>query len=60
MKASEDLMGVLHGHLTQKLIEKVCDEDAGPSWASIATKFLKDNEITCNIQANQDTNMLSS
>ena len=58
-RATEGTLSDLHEAVAQQLLNKVSDEDSHASWTSIAIKFLKDNEITCSIEDNQDTSALS-
>lgn len=58
-RATEDDLGVLHRKVANVLLENLETEDGpSPSMISIATKFLKDNDITCSIQDNQDMSAL--
>ena len=67
-KATESKMNDLHGLLCEILIkqvgETVIDEDGteicivSPAILSIAAKFLKDNEITCDVRNDNNMNNL--
>ena len=60
-KASESALGSLHSRVAEVLIDNLETEDGPiPSIISIAVKFLKDNEITCSIQDNQDMSALNN
>lgn len=61
MKASEENLGDLHLEVSKVLRNNLEDEDgrANSSILSLSIRFLKDNEITCSIADNQDTQMLS-
>jgi len=60
-RASEKELGRLHSALAQVLIDNLETEDGpSPSMCSIATKFLKDNEITCSISDNEDMENLQT
>jgi hypothetical protein len=57
-RASEDIMAALHTMLAQSMVDKLKSGDLSASeWQAIA-KFLKDNEITCEIAASEPLSTL--
>jgi 50S ribosomal subunit-associated GTPase HflX len=53
LKASEDLLNGLHQMVAQKLIKMINKPDATVQDINAAIKFLKDNDVTADIQYNK-------
>jgi len=50
-KANEELLAALHNQVAHKLLERIQSPEATASDFAQAIKFLKDNEITCDVRA---------
>lgn len=53
LKASSELLNGLHQMVAQKLIKMVQDPEATVQDINAAIKFLKDNDVTADIEFNQ-------
>jgi len=58
LKANEDLLNGLHQMVAQDLIKKIASGEATVQELNAAIKFLKDNDITADVQYNQPLQML--
>lgn len=58
-RASEDLLAELHGTLAQQFIARVKSGEATPSDLNAARQFLKDNNISCVPEANENMQHLA-
>jgi hypothetical protein len=58
-KATEDQLNLLHGIVTQKLIDEISEEECSPAMMAQAIKMLKDNDITTSIENNEGLSSLS-
>ena len=54
-RANDDLLSLLHAALAETLLQKVKSEEVTASELAVIAKFLKDNNITVNID--DDPNM---
>ena len=53
MKGNEELLDQLHGLLTEELINKLKSGEATPADYSAVIRFLKDNDVTADINFNK-------
>jgi len=58
LKADADLLNGLHQMVAQKLIKMVNDPDATVQDINAAIKFLKDNDVTADIEFNKPLGQL--
>jgi ABC-type Zn uptake system ZnuABC Zn-binding protein ZnuA len=58
-KATEDQLNLLHGIVTQKLIDEISDEECSPAMMAQAIKMLKDNDVTASIHQDEGMHTLS-
>lgn len=49
--ASEKLLAQLHAKLTETMLKALDEDTVSPTTLSAISKFLKDNEITCQIDS---------
>ena len=60
MKGNEELLDQLHGLLTKELINKLKSGEATPADYGAAIRFLKDNNVTAEIQFNKGLQVLNN
>lgn len=58
LKANEDLLNGLHQMVAQDLIKKISSGEATVQELNAAIKFLKDNDVTADIQFNKPMQQL--
>ena len=61
MAGNKDKLGRLHEKLTDVLLEIVEEgdrEELSPAMLKVVSGFLKDNDVTCNIEDDDKTNTL--
>jgi hypothetical protein len=58
-KATEDQLNLLHGIVTQKLIQEISDDECSPAMMAQAIKMLKDNDVTASIERDEGLSALS-
>jgi len=56
---TEKKLGKLHEQLTEKLLERIRDPEVKASDLNVARQFLKDNNIDCVPQDNNDMSKLA-
>jgi len=54
MKATEDILGMLHGQLAQAMVEKLKSGEFTSGDMNAIRQFLKDNSISCDPAMNED------